>query len=251
MNEHVRESLEGGVLRLTLARPAKKNALNNAMYGALADALIKAESSPEVRVVLFAAEGDSFTAGNDLRDFAAVAAGTLDRNAMRSADFLGALARAEKPYVAAVQGHAVGIGLTMLLHCDVVVVADTARLSVPFVNLGLVPEAASTMLLQQRIGYARAYALFTLGEPLDGAKAVAIGLASEVAPQQQVLERALHAARTLAACPIESLKATKRLMRDVTQINAAMQRESVVFAERLRSPDAAAAFAAFAARAKR
>src|SRR4030081_2658053 len=146
MTEHIKIENDGGILSLTMARPDKKNALTNAMYGALADAIEGAETDPAVRVVLIRGEGDMFTAGNDVGEFAAIATGSVqgERHVSR---FLQALARSSRPLVAAVQGRAVGIGTTMLLHCDLVVLADNALLSTPFVNLALVPEAASSLLM--------------------------------------------------------------------------------------------------------
>lgn len=248
MTEHVRVNLEAGILRLTIARPEKKNALTNAMYGALADALVRADSDRNIRVVLFESEGDVFTAGNDINDFAAVSAGTRPRSEMRGFDFITQLGRAQKPLVAAVQGTAVGVGLTMLLHCDMVFVAEDAKLSVPFVNLALVPEAASSILLPARIGHARAYAMFALGEPIDGKTAVAYGIANAALPRAEVRGRALAAAEAIASRPIDALIATKRLMRDGEAIQAAMAREGALFGERLKSPEAAEAFRAFAER---
>jgi enoyl-CoA hydratase/carnithine racemase len=163
MTDHVKVAVDAGVMTITLARPDKKNALSNAMYGVLADSLERAETDPAVRVVVFQADGDSFSAGNDLQDFAAQATGafTGERHVMR---FLKNLAKATRPLVAAVQGQAVGVGTTMLLHCDLVFTSPDAKLTVPFVNLALVPEAASSLLLPARIGHARAYAMFALGE---------------------------------------------------------------------------------------
>lgn len=248
MSDQVRIAIEDNVLRLTLARPEKKNALSMAMYSALGNALSKAETDPDVRAILIEAEGDAFTSGNDLADFAAVAAGKLDRKDMTSHLFLHALARADKPIVAAVQGLAVGIGVTMLLHCDLVYVAEDARLTTPFVGLGLVPEAASSWLLQARIGYARAYAMVGLGEALDGVTAAAIGFANAALPAGEVRSRALTAAQQLAARPIGALQASKRLMRDAAAIKATMDRESEVFGARLKSAEAGEALRAFAER---
>jgi enoyl-CoA hydratase/carnithine racemase len=248
MTEHVRTSIEDGVLRVTLARPDKKNALTMAMYASLGDALARAETDSSVRAVLLEAEGDAFTAGNDLGDFAAVAAGKLAREAMTTHQFLDALAHARKPYVAAVQGLAVGIGVTMLLHCDLVYVAEEAKLSTPFVNLALVPEAASSVLLQARIGYARAYAMFALGEPIDGRTAAAIGLANAALPAADVKAKALSAAKLLATKPLGALQATKALMRDGKAIAAVMARENEIFGARLQSPETAEALRAFAER---
>jgi enoyl-CoA hydratase/carnithine racemase len=248
MSEHIRVAIEDNILRLTLARPEKKNALSLAMYSALGNALTAAQSDPAVRAILLDAEGDAFTAGNDLADFAAVVAGTLDRKEMTSQVFLHALASADKPIVAAVQGLAVGIGVTLLLHCDLVYVAEDAKLSTPFVGLGLVPEAASSWLLQARIGYARAFAMIGLGEQLDGRTAAAYGLANAALPAAEVRPRALAAAQQLASRAIGALQASKRLMRDAALIKATMDRESEIFGARLKSAEAAEALQAFAQR---
>ena len=248
MTEHVRIAAEDGVLRITLARPDKKNALTTAMYTALGNALARAETDSSVRAVLFEAEGDAFTAGNDLGDFAAVASGEMGREDMTTHLFLDALATARKPYVAAVHGLAVGIGVTMLLHCDLVFVAEDAKLSTPFVNLALVPEAASSALLQARIGYARAYAMFALGEPINGRTAAAIGLANAALPVNEVRPKALAAAKLLASKPMGALQATKELMRDSKAIAALMARETEIFSARLKSPETAEALRAFAER---
>lgn len=248
MTAHVRTSVDNGILRITLARPEKKNALTNAMYVAVGEALQRAESDPAVRVVLFEAEGDAFTAGNDISEFAAVASGASERSDMRAHVFLEALARGQKPYVAAVQGLAVGVGVTMLMHIDLVYVAEDARLSTPFVNLALVPEAASSWLIPARIGYARAFQLFAFGEPIDGTTAAAMGLVAAAVPAAEVRARALAAAKVLATKPAGALQATKRLMRDPAAIQAQMAREGEVFGQRLRTAEAAEAFRAFAER---
>lgn len=248
MSEHIRVSIEEGVMRLTFARPEKKNAITIAMYAALAAALARADEDPAVRVVLFDAEGDTFTAGNDLGDFAAVASGALDRGEMKGQLFLKALAHAHKPCVAAVRGLAVGIGTTMLMHCDLVFVAEDARLSTPFVNLALVPEAASSWLIPARIGHARAFAMFALGEPLDGRTAAAIGMANLALPANEVRERAFTAAKALAQRPAGALRETKRLMRNAEAITAVMDRENEIFSARLRTAEAAEALKAFAER---
>jgi enoyl-CoA hydratase/carnithine racemase len=237
MTEHVKIVVADHVMRITLARPEKKNALTQAMYVAVGEALTRAESDPAVRVVLIDAEGDAFTAGNDIADFAAVATGARSRDQMQTHVFLEALARGTKPYVAAVNGPAVGVGVTMLMHCDVSYVAEDARLSTPFVNLALVPEAASSWLIPARIGYARAFQLFAFGEPIDGKTAAAIGLVT-----------ALAAAKALAAKPAGALQATKKLMRDSAAMLAVMAREGEVFGQRLRTAEAAEAFRAFAER---
>lgn len=245
MNEQVVVHVTGPVMSLTMNRPEKKNALSNAMYGALADGLQRAHDDPAIRCILIRSEGESFTAGNDLGDFAAASAAAVptERHVTR---FLHALAMADKPIVAAVQGLAVGVGTTMLLHCDVVCVTEQARLITPFVNLGLVPEAASSLLLQARIGYARAFSMIALGEPVDGKTAVEWGLARYLVSADGLRAKALAVAHRLADQPIGALRASKRLMRDGEQLKQLMDRESAVFAERLRSPEAAEAFRAFA-----
>lgn len=244
----IRTSLKDHVLRLTLARPEKKNALVGPMYETLTDALVRAETDPAIHVVLFDAEGDSFSAGNDLSEFAAVASGAIAPNELKVRGFLDAIANASTPYVAAVQGSAIGIGATLLLHCDLVYVADDAKLATPFVNLALVPEAGSSSLLPERIGHARAFALFALGETLDAQRAVELGIANEVVPRASLREHALAKAEALAAKPAGALRATKKLMRDAAAIRAVMAQEVKVFGERLQSDEALAAFKAFANR---
>lgn len=244
MTDHVKVEVEAGVMTITLARPEKKNALSNAMYGVLADSLEAAEKDPAIRVVVFQADGDSFTAGNDLQDFAAQASGAFigERHVGR---FLKALAHATRPLVAAVQGQAVGVGTTMLLHCDLVYVSPDARLSTPFVNLALVPEAASSWLLPARVGHARAYAMFALGEAVDGATAVAWGLANGSAELGDLRTRARAAADQLAKRPLGALTITKRLMRDAEKIAELMDAEGALFGERLKTAEAREAFMAF------
>src|ERR1700757_833302 len=193
MTEHVKNEISDGVMTLTLQRPEKKNALTGAMYDALTDALKQVEADASVRVVLFQGEGDSFTAGNDLSDFASQARGesAVDSPAHR---FIEIISKASKPLVAAVQGNAVGVGTTMLLHCDLVYLADNAKLITPFVNLALVPEAASSWLLPLRVGHVRAYAMFALGDPMEATAAVACGLANAVVPRGELRKRARDAA---------------------------------------------------------
>jgi enoyl-CoA hydratase/carnithine racemase len=247
VSEHVKAEIAEGVMALTLQRPEKKNALTGAMYDVLSDALVKAEADTSVRVILFQGDGDSFTAGNDLADFASQARGenSVDSPAHR---FIEIVSKVTKPLVAAVQGNAVGVGTTMLLHCDLVYLADNARLITPFVNLALVPEAASSWLLPLRIGHARAYAMFALGEPMEAAAAVASGLANAVVPQSELRKKALDAAIALTKRPAGSLSLTKKLMREHQRIAAQIAAEGQLFKERLRTPEAREAFAAFAER---
>lgn len=246
MTEHVRRELTDGIMTLTIARPDKKNAITEAMYAALSDGLELAERDPAVRVVLFQGEGDSFTAGNDLAVFRAASDGQDGPG--EAFRFISNLGRATKPLVAAVQGNAVGIGTTMLLHCDLVFLAEDAKLMAPFVNLALVPEAASTLLLPARIGHARAFAMFALGEALDAASAMTYGLANAVVPRAELHAKARGAAETLAKRPAGSLTHTKSLMRETERIASQITRERILFGERLQSAEAREAFAAFAER---
>lgn len=249
MSEHIAITRDQGVLELRFNRPEKKNAITNDMYGALADAIAAAAPDADVRAILFTAAGDFFTAGNDIADFAAIATGTaapgLPRHVGR---FLEACIRAEKPLVAAVQGHAVGVGVTMLFQCDLVYVAEHAKLTTPFIDLGVVPENASSLTMPARMGHARAFAMLGLGEPLIGRDAVAAGLANAALPAAEVEPRARAAAQALAKKPAESLRLTKRLMRDTDVLLARMREESALFGERLQSDEARAAFAAFLSR---
>jgi enoyl-CoA hydratase/carnithine racemase len=246
MTEHIQLREADGVLEITFARPDKKNALSNRMYDAAREALERGGSSPSVRAILFSAEGSAFTAGNDVAEFASFANGQSSE--LKAHGFIEAISRAEKPLVAAVNGLAVGVGTTMLLHCDLVYIADTAKLSTPFVNLALVPEAASSLLLTNRIGYVRAFAMFALGESISGAEAVALGIANKLLPEPEVRPAAQAAAKALAAKPLGSLLATKRLMRDMGTIEARMKQEGVLFQQCLKSDDAREAFRAFAER---
>ncbi len=198
--------------------------------------------------MLIQANGDIFTAGNDLADFAAVNAGETTANQAREGGnpLLIALGRAKIPLVAAVHGRAVGVGVTMLLHCDLVFVAEDALLTTPFVNLALVPEAASSLLLPQRIGHARAFAMFVLGEAVDGKKAEAWGIANAAVPASELRAKARAAAEAVASRAPASVALTKQLMRDPAAISAQMNEEGKHFAAQLKSPEAAEAFAAFA-----
>jgi enoyl-CoA hydratase/carnithine racemase len=247
MSEHVVIEKANGVLTLTLARPDKKNALTNAMYGKLADAIEAAESDTGARVIVIRGQGDMFTAGNDVGEFAAIAAGGA-RGEQHVHRFLRALVQASRPLIAAVQGRAVGIGTTMLLHCDLVVLADNALLSTPFVSLALVPEAASSLLLPMRIGHARAYAMFALGETVSAQQALDWGVANRVVPLDEVHDVAAGLAAKLATQPVGALATTKRLMRRADVLAAQIATESECFAERLKTAEAREAFTAFAER---
>ena len=242
--EHIIVRRDGAVLEVQFNRPEKKNAITNAMYGAMVDWITEAERNDDIRAVLFSSVGDFFSAGNDIKDFAAQSSGAFEgpRHVGR---FLEVVIKAEKPIIAAVQGHAVGVGTTMLFQCDLVYIAEDARLTVPFIDLGVVPENASSMTMVDRLGHTRAFALFGLGEPLHGRDAAAWGLANAALPSGEVLPRARAAAQIIASKPAGSMRHTKKLMRDREALMARMQEEGEIFAERLRSPEAAAAFAKF------
>lgn len=240
----VQVSWQGAVLALVLDRADKKNALTDAMYCTLADALDAAAADPAVRVVTIAGTGDSFCAGNDIGDFLAASTGRdiAEANVFR---FIRALGAFPKPLVAGVQGRAVGIGTTMLLHCDHVLLADDARLSAPFATLGLVPEAASSMLLPARVGHARAFAMMAMGEVMAAPEALACGLANAVVPAGELHTALAQAAVRIAALPPGAVAATKALMRDGEAMAAAMQAEIAVFAKALQGEEACEALTAF------
>jgi enoyl-CoA hydratase/carnithine racemase len=241
---HIVTETKDGIARIEIDRPEKKNALTAAMYQAMADAIKAAEADSKVRVVLIHGKSDLFTAGNDLQDF-------LDnppRDDNRSVfQFLYRVSQAQKPIVAAVAGAAVGIGTTMLLHCDLVYAAPNSRLQLPFVNLGLVPEAASSLLLPALIGYQRAAELLLLGEPFTAQKAKEIGLVTEVVPEDQLFDTAMAQAKKLASKPAASLRLTKRLMKQgqMAAVEQQIKLEASHFGERLDSPEAKEAFSAF------
>jgi enoyl-CoA hydratase/carnithine racemase len=241
--EHVLVDKARGVLTLTLNRPEKKNALTWDMYRRLGEAIDSATDAPDVRCILLQGNGDSFTAGNDLSEFAAVNSGERDR--VGGNPLLAALARTTTPIVAAVQGRAVGVGTTMLLHCDLVFVTEDTLLTTPFVNLALVPEAASSLLLPARIGHVRAFSMFVLGEGVDGRTAVTWGLANAAVPADELRARARAAADAIAARPPAAVATTKRLMRDVAAISARMEEETTHFLAQLKSAEAREAFATF------
>jgi enoyl-CoA hydratase/carnithine racemase len=195
----VRIETSDRVMVVTLDRAIKKNAITDEMYGDIAGALTDAAADDEVRVVVLAADGPDFCAGNDISMLAGNAAGTQDIATSNVGRFLTALSTFPKPLVAIVTVRAIGVGTTMLLHCDLVYVATDAQLILPFVNLGLAPEAGSAWLLPQRIGHVRAFALMALGERLSGVAAASLGLANVALPTAEIGPAAMEAARGLAA----------------------------------------------------
>lgn len=240
MSEYIQLKEQDGVLEIKFSRPDKKNALSNDMYLAAALALENADKDDAIRVILFSGAEDCFTAGNDIADFV-----QLNENEHHAPRFIKALANTQKPIVAAVPGLAVGIGTTMLLHCDLVYVSETSKLLAPFVNLALVPEAASSLLMPLRLGYVKAFAMFALGESITGVEATAMGLANRVLPPEQVLDEARSAAMVLAQKPVESLRLTKQLMRSSATLLSRMDDENQAFNELLKSAEAKEAFSAF------
>jgi enoyl-CoA hydratase/carnithine racemase len=248
VTDHVLVEKAKKLLILTLNRPDKKNALTRAMYRTLATEIANADTDPNIRCVLIQANGDMFTAGNDLADFAAIGAAKSEPGPDDGNPLLPTLARARTPIVAAVNGRAVGIGVTMLLHCDMVFLADNAVLTTPFVNLALVPEAASSLLMPLRIGHLRAFEMFVLGEPVSAEKAVSWGLANRAVPAAELHTTARTAAGAIAARAPAAVIATKSLMRDETILLARMNEETSHFARQLKSAEFKEAFAAFSER---
>lgn len=244
MTESLLVEKADGVLAVTFNRPERKNALTSEAYRAFGEALAAADDDREVRAILLQGAGDAFTAGNDVSEFAALNRGE-DPGSPPAMLMLRALCSGRKPLVAAVHGRAVGVGFTMLLHCDLVYVAEDALLSAPFVNLALVPEAASSLLLPARIGHVRAFELFALGETIDGRTAAAWGLANAALPAGEVHARARAAAKALASRPPAAVGLTKALMRDRAAVSRRMDEERVHFQAQLKSPEAKEAFAAF------
>lgn len=243
---------DGGVLIATLNRPEKKNALTGAMYRALREALVTASADEAVGAVMVTGAGGAFCAGNDIGDF--LVENQRQAEGARSGpggDFIRTLARFDKPLVAAVEGAAVEVGTTMCLHCDLVYAAPSARFAMPFVNLGLVPEAGSSMLAPRRFGIGVASELLLLGETIDAARAREIGLVNAVVAPAALREHALGKAKALAAKPRAALLATRKLMRGEAQaLYQHMEAELAAFAEALKSPEARAAFEAFAGRSR-
>jgi len=242
--DHIITENRDGILRIEIDRPEKKNALTAAMYQAMADGIKLAEADSTVRVVLIHGKKDLFTAGNDLQDFLE----NPPRDDKQPVfQFLYGISQAQKPIVAAVAGAAVGIGTTMLLHCDLVYAAPNTRMQLPFVSLGLVPEAGSSLLLPALVGYQRAAELLLLGEPFTAQKAKEIGLVTELVPEDQLFDTAVAQAKRLARLPAASVRITKRLMKQGQMAALAQQikLEASCFGERLASSEAKEAFNAF------
>jgi enoyl-CoA hydratase/carnithine racemase len=237
---------QGAVRIIRMNRPEKKNALTQPMYAAMTRALREAGDEPAVRCIMLTGAPQAFCAGSDIGDFQKRAEGGLESVTV---DFLHALARNEKPLVAAVGGVAVGIGTTMLLHCDHVVAASGASFATPFLKLGLIPEAASSLLAPLRLGYARAFSLLVMGRPMSAAEAKDAGLVNTVVDGAEVEDVALKAAQEIAALPPNAVMLARKLLRGQYAGTAErIEIEAAHFNELLKSDEAKAAFAAFFAR---
>ena len=245
MSEHVKVEREGSVLAVTLARPERRNAITVAMYETLAHAVERATEDESIRVITFRGEGPDFTAGNDLADF--LSALPRESEEIPVWRFLRAIAKCETPLVAAVQGNCVGIGTTMLLHCDLVIAEEGTRFSLPFVDLALVPEAASSLLLPRLAGRRRAARYLLLAEPFGVDDAFEIGLVSHRAPSGALSATSEKVVGELLAKPPAALRQTQRLLRHEVreEILKRMQLEGSAFTERLASPDVKEAINAF------
>ncbi len=236
--------IDAGVMTLTLNRVDKKNSLTAAMYAALALAIHDASTNDEVRVLVIQGHETIFSAGNDIADFLNNPPSTEDAPVFQ---FLRGISTLGKPIVAAVAGPAVGIGTTMLFHCDLVYAGDNAAFAMPFVNLGLVPEAGASLLAPKLMGYHRAAEVLLLGEPFKVEAAMEMGLVSRIVPPSEVNALAQQQARKLATKPLSSLIETKRLMRmgQASQVAKQMSEEATVFGRMLSEPAAREAFTAF------
>ncbi|MBP6405109.1 MAG: enoyl-CoA hydratase [Ramlibacter sp.] len=249
MTQDILSHTEAGVTTITLNRVDKKNSITAAMYGAMADALEAAATDAAVRVVVFQGHETIFSAGNDIGDFLNKPPAGKDSPVFR---FLHGIAAFPKPLIAAVCGPAVGVGTTMLFHCDLVYAGDNAAFSMPFVNLGLCPEAASSLLVPQMLGYHRAAEALLMGEPFMAEAALEVGLVNRVLPPTEANNYAQAQARKLAAKPISSLVETKRLMKkgQATLVAQQMAEEGASFGRMLGEPAAKEAFTAFMERRK-
>lgn len=243
-NSDILVHVEAGVMTITFNRVAKKNSISSAMYATMADALAQADANAIVRVVVFQGHETIFSAGNDIGDFLNGPTSTKDSPVFR---FLRGISAFTKPLIASVCGPAVGIGTTLLLHCDLVYAGDNAAFSMPFVNLGLCPEAASSLLVPQMFGYHRAAEALLLGEPFMAEAALEVGLVNRVLSPMEANNYAQTIARKLAAKPISSLIETKRLMKQgqIALVTQQMGEEAVSFGRMLQEPAAKEAFGAF------
>ena len=243
MNEELIVTTTNGIMEIRFNRPEKKNALTRAMYDGVVEAFASAEADPTVRVILLTGSGDIFTSGNDIKDFQQRAA---TRNSSAASPFLTALSTLKKPLVAAVNGAAIGVGTTMLAHCDFVLAARSARFTMPFTRLGLVPEAGSSLLFPQLLGHQKAAAMLLLGDSMTAQEALDAGFVYQVVDDADLMDAARAVAARLAALPPTSIRQTKELMRrGKTDLPDRIAEELELFRDRVHSPEAAEAFAAF------
>ncbi len=240
-----------GVMTIRMNRPDKKNALTVEMYSALSGAIDNANANPTVGSITILGTPGSFCAGNDIADFLKMAEGG-NVHASPVFDFLERIIIAEKPLVAGVDGLAIGVGTTMLLHCDYVIASDKSLFRTPFTDLGLVPEAGSSLIAPRLMGYQRAFELLVMGKPFNATQALETGIINQIVPAGRVETEALAAALEITSKPRESLKLSRNLVRgDRTDILARMREEALLFDERLKSDEAKAAFEAFLSKGKK
>jgi enoyl-CoA hydratase/carnithine racemase len=245
MTDAITVERERGLLTLRLNRPDKKNALTRAMYSHLAEVLKQADTDPEINAVLITGSSECFTAGNDIADFLEQPPSDLDSPVFQ---FMLTLLECRKPVIAAVAGAAVGIGTTLLLHCDLVYVSRDARLRMPFVNLGLCPEFGSSLILPRLLGHAKAAELLLLGEGFSGEQAAAWGIATEaLGSGEEALAKAREMALRFETLPAEAVRISKQLMKapDREPLRKAIEEEAALFVQRLHSPEAIAALSGF------
>ena len=242
--EYILSSLDGGILKIELNRPQKRNALTLDMYIEFANLLNAAQAKPEIRAVLVSAAGDNYSAGNDLQDFLDHPPGSGDSPQKKMID---ALRLFDKPLVAAVRGAAIGSGATMLTYFDFVFAGQSAKFQYPFINLALVPEFGTSFSLPDQVGYLRAAEIILLGHSFDASMALSMGLVTKVLSDSEVLPAAEKIAQELAQKPTAALRASKQLLRNQfrSRVEQATKDELVEFSERVRSPDAREALTAF------
>jgi enoyl-CoA hydratase/carnithine racemase len=252
MTGHLTVTDEDAMRVITLRRPEKKNALTQEMYRLMSDAIDTAQNNPDIRCIVISGGSGVFTAGNDLEDF--LKAGTSNTDAPRPSNavkFLYSLAHNVKPLVAAVDGIAIGIGTTMLFHCDYVLAGRTATFTTPFIHLGLVPEGASSLLAPRAMGHQRAFAMLVMGRTLTADDAHAAGFVNLVVPPGQTEAEALKVAREICALPAEAVAISRKLLKlPPEEMTGRIDQESQLFGERMRSQEAVAAFKAFFSRKK-
>jgi enoyl-CoA hydratase/carnithine racemase len=252
MTEHLIVADDKHARVITMRRPEKKNAITHEMYRAMCEAINSAQDNPDVRCFIITGGSGVFTAGNDVEDFLDTGTSKVDASrASNAVKFLHALAHNTKPIIAAVDGIAIGIGTTMLFHCDYVLASKTATFATPFINLGLVPEAASSLLMPRTIGHQRAFAMLVMGRTVDADHAREAGFVNEVVAPGQTEAEARKVARDICELPTEAVAISRKLLKlppeDMTR---RIDQEAHLFAERMRSPEAVAAFKAFMARRK-